>query len=56
MRLSILVIAIVQSKAWSVEVGVEVVLVTELVSEGNTGEVLTPLTLDRVDVEQYSQP
>lgn len=54
--MSILVIIVARSKAWSVEVGVEVVLVTELVSEGNTGEVLTPLTLDRVDVEQDSQP
>lgn len=39
----------------SEEVSVQVVLLTELVCDWDAGEVLTPLTLHRVDVEENSQ-
>ena len=42
-------------KATSVEVGVEVILFTELFCDGDTGEVLTPVTLDGKDVKQHGQ-
>lgn len=40
----------------SVEVGVEVVLLAELVRERDAGEQLAPLALDRVDVEEHDEP
>lgn len=40
----------------SVEVGVEVVLLAELVRERDAGEQLAPLALDRVDVEEHNEP
>lgn len=40
----------------SVEVGVEVVLLAELVRERDAGEQLAPLTLYRVDVEEHDEP
>ncbi len=41
--------------ARSEEVCVQVVLLTELVGDGDAGEVLAPVTLHRVDVEEDSQ-
>lgn len=37
------------------EVGVEVVLLTELVCEGDAGEQLTPVTLDGVHIEKHHE-
>lgn len=40
----------------SVEVGVQVVLLAELVREGDAGEQLAPVALDGVDVEEHGEP
>lgn len=39
----------------SMEVRVEVVLLTELVGERNAGEQLAPLALDGIDVEEHHE-
>lgn len=39
----------------SVELGIQLILLTELVSKGDAGEELTPLTADRVKVEEDHQ-
>lgn len=41
--------------ASSVELSIQLVLLTELVSEGDAGEELTPLAADRVEVEEDHQ-
>lgn len=39
----------------SVEVGVEVILLAELVCERDAGEQLAPLALDGVDIEEHDE-
>lgn len=39
----------------SEQVSIEVVLLTELVCDGDAGQVFAPVTLDRVDIEEDSQ-
>ena len=46
-----------EEEGWSrsMDVGIEIVLVAELAGDGDAGEVLAPLTLDGVDVEENGQ-
>lgn len=39
--------------AVSVEMGIQVILLTELVCQGNAGEQLAPLTLDGMDIKEH---